>query len=163
MSNTATGFAAIDLLASYNLADKADHITEHNTGIDVDGPHPGSSYDTESWVTFADVMWSVLNYVGNLSRPLPSGYTVDDLFSITYATERTGCTDVKVLSFSINHGIYDPESHGTHFEFVYDECERAGCNEKRYELKLCVDHFYQAHPEVLAYEHSMEAREDFYR
>lgn len=114
-SNTVRGFEALSYLTSVMLADKA-RIIEHNAGIDIDnGARP---YDHERVTDAEHLFWITTMYAAGMGN-MPSGYTPDDLFSLEYVVERTGNTDTKTLWFHVHEDIYDGESRGTHFEFLY--------------------------------------------
>lgn len=113
----ATGREALDILTSYQLGDPAATITEHDAYFDVDGPRAGYAVDRESETAYTNVLWQTVLYT---AQNLPDGYTLDDLFSVDYLTERNGSTDTKVLWFHIHEDIFDGESRGTHFEFSYE-------------------------------------------
>lgn len=124
-SNKVTGFEALSYVTSVMLAEES-RIIEHNAGIDIDNGARG--YDHERVTDFEHLFWLITMYAAGLGN-MPSGYTADDLFSLEYVTERSGGTDVKALWFHIHEDIYDGESRGTHFQFLYPTTEYKDAHE----------------------------------
>ncbi|QFG04570.1 hypothetical protein SEA_JEEVES_95 [Mycobacterium phage Jeeves] len=117
---TVTGYDAIDALVSNSLGEDFE-VTEHKCGIDID--NAARAYDREASTDYEHVMWVVLLY-SDLRKLEGTGATVEDLFTAKVVQgERNGCTDSRVLTFSIHEDIFDCESRGTHYEFFYPSKE----------------------------------------
>lgn len=120
MSKTVTGTDAISSLVSHTFHENEATIEETVAYIDVDDA--GRRKGRESITDYHDVMWTVMNYMPSNYSLRSTGLTLEQGIDAVYEAElidhpRHG----EVIKwFHIQTGVYDCESLGTHYEFIWE-------------------------------------------
>jgi len=123
MSKTVSGSEAISYLVSHTFYEEKATIEETRAFIDVDDA--GRYKERESDSDYRDLMWTVMNYFPSERSLKYTGYTVAEAIEGLYTAEieeiEIGSRTVEVIKwFHINTDLYDSESRGSHFRFVWE-------------------------------------------
>lgn len=121
---TVTGTDAISYLVSHTFHKEHARIEETRAFIDVDDA--GRFKQSESNSDYTDLLWTVLNYHPDERSLKYTGYTVaegiDAVFSAELEEREIGNRTVEVIKwFRIHTDVYDCESRGSHFEFIWED------------------------------------------
>ena len=118
---TVTGTEAISYLVSHTFTEHLAGITETRAFIDVDDCGRTKERDSES--DYRDLMWTVLNYHPSVMSLKGTGYTVEEAIDGLYSAEIFELPNGReaIKWFHIHTDLYDTESLGSHYEFIWEE------------------------------------------
>lgn len=123
MKKTVSGAEAISWLVSHTFHKERATIRETQAFIDVDDA--GRTKERESDSDYMDLLWTVLNYHPDERSLRYTGLSIEQGIDALYEAEleeiAIGSRVATVIKwFHINTGVYDSESLGSHYEFIWE-------------------------------------------
>lgn len=116
-----TGTEAISYLVTHTFHKERAQIHETQAYIDVDDA--GRTKHRESQTSYTDMLWTVLNYMPDERSLRGTSLSVTEGIDRVYRAELIESPNGRGLVikwFHIETGVYDSESLGTHYEFIWE-------------------------------------------
>jgi len=122
MSKTVTGTDAISYLTSHTFHKDVAHIRETDAYIDVDDAGRRKSRESDS--EYSELTWDVLNYFPDAEWAVRNKIDLADAINAVFTAEIQeielhGRKQEVIKWFHINTDVYDVESLGKHYEFLW--------------------------------------------